>query len=96
MNGADQGQPANATSEDGSGAPHGDTDMAPIPADAGASRGGPDSLNAALAWLSSDTLAYLDLALDRLTKTSDLFDVPAFERGRLPRGYTADRRSTQA
>lgn len=36
-------------------------------------------LHAALASLSDDTFAYLDVALDHLTDSLDLFDIPALD-----------------
>jgi len=41
-------------------------------------------LHAALLSLSNDTFAYLDIALDHLTSSSDLFDAPALDHGDLP------------
>lgn len=41
-------------------------------------------LHAALASLSNDSFAYLDIALDHLTSSSDLFDVPAMDAGHMP------------
>lgn len=38
-------------------------------------------LHAALASLSNDAFAYLDIALDHLTSSSDLFDAPAMDFG---------------
>lgn len=43
-------------------------------------------LHAALASLSDDAFAYLDLALDHLTSSSDLFDAPAMDLGDIPDG----------
>lgn len=46
-------------------------------------------LHAVLASLSNDTLAYLDVALDHLTSSSDLFDVPAMDVGDMPDDFSA-------
>lgn len=41
-------------------------------------------LHAALLSLSDDAFAYLDVALDHLTSSSDLFDVPSLDHGDVP------------
>lgn len=46
-------------------------------------------LHAVLASLSNDTFAYLDVALDHLTSSSDLFDVPAMDMGDMPDDFSA-------
>ncbi|WP_295558542.1 hypothetical protein [uncultured Hyphomicrobium sp.] len=51
---------------------------------AGDDAGDLSDLHAALASLSSDTFAYLDIALDHLTSSSDLFDVPGMNVDDLP------------
>lgn len=45
-------------------------------------------LHAALASLSGDSFAYLDLALDHLTSSSDLFDVPSVDFDQIPGDVT--------
>ncbi|MGE3231273.1 MAG: hypothetical protein AB7J30_17715 [Hyphomicrobium sp.] len=45
-------------------------------------------LHAALVSLSSDTFAYLDVALDHLTASADLFDVPGIDFDDLPHDDT--------
>jgi hypothetical protein len=46
-------------------------------------------LHAVLASLSNDTFAYLDVALDHLTGSSDLFDLPAMDMGDMPDDFSA-------
>jgi len=45
-------------------------------------------LHAALVSLSTDTFAYLDVALDHLTASADLFDVPGIDFDDLPHDDT--------
>lgn len=48
---------------------------------AGDATGDLGDLHAALASLSSDAISHLDIALDHLTSSADLFDTPAMDFG---------------
>jgi hypothetical protein len=83
-----------ATAHDAAGDSYGDHIDAATGALIGDSIGAADAggdladLHAALASLSGDAFAYLDVALDHLTSSSDLFDVPGIDFHDMPDDFT--------